>query len=257
MALSDDTEFRDHIAQALAGLPGVQAVALGGSRAAGTHTPHSDWDFALYYRHRFDPADLRALGWPGEVFDIGSWGGGVFNGGAWLQVEGRHVDVHYRDLHDVDYRIAEAAKGRFDIEHLAFHRAGVPTYIVVAELAGAEVLHGRLPRPDYPDELARQAPQRWWQAAQLELAYARTAHAQRGHLAPTLGALATAAAQAAHAVMAARRRWVTNEKRLLEAAGLRHIDEVCAHLDSEPPTLMAAVDAAAELLGKAVERARA
>jgi predicted nucleotidyltransferase len=26
------------------------AVALGGSRAAGTQRPDSDWDFSLYYR---------------------------------------------------------------------------------------------------------------------------------------------------------------------------------------------------------------
>jgi predicted nucleotidyltransferase len=129
-----DEEFVDYIASRLAGLRGVAAVSLGGSRASGASRPDSDWDFAVYYRGRFDPDDLGALGWPGEVSAIGGWGGGVFNGGAWLRVEGRPVDVHYRDLDDVGHRIAEAREGRFRIERLMFHLAGIPTYIVAAEL---------------------------------------------------------------------------------------------------------------------------
>jgi hypothetical protein len=67
----DDEEFADYIASALANLPGVLAVSLGGSRATGTNRPDSDWDFSLYYRGHFDPDDLRALGWPGEIFPAG------------------------------------------------------------------------------------------------------------------------------------------------------------------------------------------
>ncbi len=56
----------------------------------------------------FDPDSLRSLGWPGQIFPIGGWGGGVFTGGAWLTAGDRRVDVHYRDLDDVEYRLAEA-----------------------------------------------------------------------------------------------------------------------------------------------------
>jgi predicted nucleotidyltransferase len=38
------------LATELAGVPGVAAVVLGGSRAAGTHRPDSDWDLGIYYR---------------------------------------------------------------------------------------------------------------------------------------------------------------------------------------------------------------
>jgi hypothetical protein len=55
----------------LAALPQVEAVTLGGSRATRTHRPGSDWDFAVYYRGPFSPASVRALGWPGEVSEIG------------------------------------------------------------------------------------------------------------------------------------------------------------------------------------------
>lgn len=147
----------------------------------------------MYYRGRFDPDDLRAFGWPGEVSEIGGWGGGVFNGGAWLPVDGRPVDIHYRDLEDVARRLAEARGGKFDIERLLFHLAGVPTYIVVAEIALNRVLRGDLPKPAYPEKLRESAPRRWWGEAERTLGYARAAHAERSHLAETAGAIATAA----------------------------------------------------------------
>jgi predicted nucleotidyltransferase len=230
-------------------MPGVLAVSLGGSRASGTHRPDSDWDFAVYYRGRFDPDDLRGLGWPGEVSPIGGWGGGVFNGGAWLRVEGRLVDVHYRDLDDVEHQIAEAREGRFRIERLMFHLAGIPTYIVAAELALNRVLRGNLPRPEYPDKLRITASQRWRSDARLTLSYARDAHAARGHVADTAGLIATAAAQAAHAVLAGRGEWVTNEKTLLDRAGLRSVDAVLSGLVADPDQLATAVGAAERLFG--------
>jgi hypothetical protein len=85
----EDGAFLAHVAARLGDLPTVRAVTLGGSRAEGTNRPDSDWDFSLYYRGRFDPQTLRDIGWPGAVSEIGGWGGGVFNGGAWLEIDGR------------------------------------------------------------------------------------------------------------------------------------------------------------------------
>jgi predicted nucleotidyltransferase len=235
-------DFEERIASRLAGLPGVVAVALGGSRADGTHRPDSDWDFAIYYRGRFDPDDLRAVGWPGEVSPIGGWGGGVFNGGGWLRVDGVPVDVHYRDLDDVEHHLAEARAGRFRIENLLFHLAGVPTYIVVAELAGNRVLAGDLPRPEYPPALREHAPVAWWNRARFTLDYARKAHAARGYAMDCAGAVARACCEAAHAILAARGEWVTNEKRLLLRAGLRDLDAVVPAMTPDPAALAAAVD---------------
>jgi hypothetical protein len=255
---SDDAFCGDVVGR-LAGLPGVRAVALGGSRAAGTNRPDSDWDFAVYYRDSFSPDDLRAVGWPGTVFEIGGWGGGVFNGGAWLQVDGRKVDVHYRDLDDVESRLAEARAGRFGIERLPFHLAGIPTYIVLAELAGNKVLAGELPAelspPEYPDALRAAASRRWWQDARATLDYGRAAYAERGRVTETAGTIAVAACQAAHAVLAAAGRWVTNEKTLLDRAGLRGVDEILAGLIPNAAALTRAVDGALELLEVAVSRA--
>jgi hypothetical protein len=254
-----DDSFCAEARDRLAGLPGVLAVTLGGSRAAGTATADSDWDFAVYYRGggagaadesgKFDPASLRSLGWPGQIFPIGGWGGGVFNGGAWLTAGSRRVDVHYRDLDDVERHLADAEAGRFGIERLLFHLAGIPTYIVVAELALHRVLYGDLPKPDYPAALRKSAPDRWLGEARQTLAYARTAHAARGHVAEIAGAVGTAACQCAHAVLAARGQWVTNEKKLVDLAGLRGVDQILTGLAAEPARLADAIDRAAALLG--------
>ncbi|WBO67009.1 nucleotidyltransferase family protein [Streptomyces camelliae] len=249
MDQSTDSRFLAATADRLAALPTVQAVALGGSRAQGTHRPDSDWDMAIYYRGPFDPDDLRAVGWEGEVSEVGGWGGGVFNGGAWLNVDGRRVDVHYRDLDVVEHELAEAEEGRFRVEPLLFHLAGIPTYLLVAELAVNQVLRGTLPRPaGYPDKLRVSAAERWHGTARVTLGYAKANHAPHGRLTETAGAIATAATQAAHGVLAARGEWVTNEKRLLERAGLRGIDAVVGGLRAEPAALLGAVAQAEEAI---------
>ncbi|MEZ3178600.1 nucleotidyltransferase domain-containing protein [Streptomyces pimonensis] len=221
--------FLDRVADRLAALPGVRAVALGGSRAQGTQRPDSDWDTAVYYRGPFDPADLRAVGWEGEVSEIGGWGGGVFDGGAWLTVEGRRVDVHYRDLDVVEHELAEAQEGRFRVEPLMFHLAGIPTYLLAAELAVNKVLRGELPRPAaYPRALRESAPPRWYGTATATLAHAKAGHVPKGAVTQVAGAIAVAAIHTAHAVVAARGEWVTNEKGLLHRAGLRGVDDIVA-----------------------------
>ncbi|NNN35560.1 nucleotidyltransferase domain-containing protein [Streptomyces sp. S3(2020)] len=244
-----DSVFLDTTADRLAALPTVHAVALGGSRAQGTNRPDSDWDLAVYYRGPFDPADLRALDWEGEVSDVGGWGGGVFNGGAWLTVDGRRVDVHYRDLDVVEHELAEAEAGRFRVEPLMFHLAGIPSYLVVAELAINQVLRGELPTPPaYPEKLRLSARDRWHGTARATLAYAKANHAPAARVTEVAGAIATAAVQAGHGVLAARGEWVTNEKRLLERAGLREIDAVVGRLVTDPNALTAAVGEAEALL---------
>ncbi|ASU80345.1 nucleotidyltransferase domain-containing protein [Actinopolyspora erythraea] len=253
--MTNDETFPNRVAERLAALPRVRAVTLGGSRARGTHDSDSDWDFALYYRGDFDPAELRALGWEGEVSGIGDWGG-VFNGGAWLTVDGRHVDVHYRDLDAVERELAEARQGRFHWEPLMFHLAGIPSYLLVAELAHNRVLHGTLPDPEYPAALREAAPPVWHGRAVLTLRYAEGAHVRRGRVTEVAGALATAAMQLAHAVLATRGEWVTNEKGLLRRAGLGEVDGIVAGLRPEPEALRGALCEANQLFESAAAEFR-
>jgi predicted nucleotidyltransferase len=252
-----DQTFLGTTADRLAALPAVRAVTLGGSRAQGTERPDSDWDLAIYYRGAFDPQDLRAVGWEGEVSELGAWGGGVFNGGAWLTVDGRRVDVHYRDLDVVEHEVAEAEQGRFRVEPLMFHLAGIPTYLLVAELAVNEVLRGELPGPAaYPPALRETAPAHWHAMAAATLAYAKAGHAPRGAVTQTAGAIALAATQTAHAVLAARGEWVTNEKGLVARAGLRDVDALLGTLTRDPDELAQRITDVEALLSRAVEAAR-
>lgn len=245
--------FLDTVADRLAPLPAVEAVTLGGSRAQGTERPDSDWDLAVYYRGAFDPADLRAVGWEGEVCEIGAWGGGVFNGGAWLTIEGRRVDVHYRDLDVVEHELAQAEAGRFRVEPLMFHLAGIPTYLLVAELAINKVLRGELPCPDaYPPALRESAPAHWHGMAAATLAYAKAGHAPKNAVTQVAGAIALAATQTAHAVLAARGEWVTNDKGLVARAGLADVDAVVRDLTDGPAALARAVTDVETLLARAV-----
>jgi predicted nucleotidyltransferase len=240
----DDAVFPAYVADRLGDLPWVAAVTLGGSRAEGTQRPDSDWDFSVYYRGHFDPQALRDTGWPGEVSEVGGWSKGVFNGGAWLEIDGRKTDVHYRDLDVIDREIAAAADGRFSIEPLLFHLAGIPSYLVLAELSVKRVLRGRLPTPGYPPALRQRARETWWGRADATFGYARSYHAPQGRLTQCAGLVAQAAAQSAHAALAARGEWITNEKTLLTRAGLREVDEFMAAARQDPGGLRDLVDKA-------------
>lgn len=220
----DEDTFIDRIADALYGLPGVIAVSLGGSRAYGAPGPGADWDFAVYYRGHFDPATIEALGWEGDASPIGGWGGGVFNGGAWLVVDGHHVDVHYRDMDDIDRIQRQAEHGDFEIQPLMYHLAGIPTYILLAELALGQTLRGALPKPRFPAELRPRAAHEWGWRADTLFEYAARYYLPKGQIVQALGMAAEAATCAAHSILAFLGRWATNEKTILAQAGLGDVD---------------------------------
>jgi hypothetical protein len=208
----------EFIATRLAAIPGVVAVTLGGSRATNTTVEGSDWDFGLYYRARLDPADVRALGWPGRVFAPGDWGR-VVNGGAWLTIDGTKVDLIYRDLDEVLRWTAATEDGRFEIQREVGYVAGIATYILTGELALGRVLSGELPRPRFPPKLRQTAPAVWFRLAAGALRFAEV-HAARQDGVASLATLCQAVLAAAQGRLAAAGEWVLNEKRLAERAGL-------------------------------------
>ena len=71
-------------------------------------------------------------------------------------------------------------------------------------------------------------------------------------MAQCAGLLSEAACQAAHAILAHRAQWVTNEQQLLTRAGLRGVDAVVAQLGTEPDGLVRAADAVRALVRDAV-----
>jgi hypothetical protein len=206
----------DQLAAELADSDGVVAVVLGGSRAHGTADDHSDWDLGVYYR---DHIDLTALARHGEVHPPGSWGR-LINGGALLRLGGVHVDVLLRDLDVLEHWTAEAAAGRYEVDGVLGSVAGMPTYSLTAEAARCRPVHGVLQVDSrFPDLLMATGARRWRLHRDFNLRHAAV-HAARGNVVNAMGLATRAVLEEAHARSCLQRRWVVNEKRLLDGVGL-------------------------------------
>jgi len=237
------------LAADLAELPGVVAVVLGGSRATATHRADSDWDLGLHYRgtqRTLDPQDVRRLGHRGYVSALGEWGP-IVHGGAWLSVEGIAVDVLYRDLDVVERWLDDARHGRFEVLMQNGYIAGAPTYLPVGELAISQPIVGEVRRPSFPRQLAASAPERWQGRASVALMFARS-HAALGDGVCCAGMLVDAILCAAHGRLAQRCEWVLNEKRLVQRAGLEHVQSLLPGFGSTRENLAAAVTAVSAVL---------
>jgi predicted nucleotidyltransferase len=131
------------IVERLRVIRGVTAIALGGSRARGDHTPKSDVDIGIYYQPQssFDLKELNRLA--AELDDrrrenlvtpIGEWGKWI-NGGGWLRVEGVAVDFLYRDAAQVQRVIHECRTGHVTIDYQPGHPHGFVSSIYMGEVA--------------------------------------------------------------------------------------------------------------------------
>ena len=135
--------FIHHVVDRLQSVKGIVAIALGGSRARGNHTPKSDVDLGLYYQPD-NPPDLLSLNHLASELDdshrtnliipIGGWGKWI-NGGGWLKVEGIPVDFLYRDVAQVDRVIDDCHAGEITIDYQPGHPHGFVSSIYMGEVA--------------------------------------------------------------------------------------------------------------------------
>jgi hypothetical protein len=228
----------------LACLPGATAVVLGGSRARSSVEPGRDWDLGLYYRGAIDLTPLAARG---TIHPPGSWGR-LMNGGAWLRCGDEKVDVLLRDVDVVEYWTQRASDGEFEVDSLLGYLAGIPTYVLSAELASCRPLRGQPPAAvPYPTKLAAMAPARWRFCRSFSLDYARM-YAARGNVVGAVGHTARAVMEEGHARLCERGEWVCNEKRLIESAGLTAVQPLFARTPA-PSDLVQWVALIAETLG--------
>jgi len=145
--MQNDDLLLGQLVRALGGVPGIRAIVLGGSRARGEATDRSDYDIGLYYEgdNLIDIGRLAkaAMLLPGaassSVTAIGEWGPWI-NGGAWLTVEGKKLDLLYRDLGKVREVIEACQAGRIERVYQAGHPHAFVSAIYMGEVALCRVL---------------------------------------------------------------------------------------------------------------------
>jgi len=234
MTDANDEALLRRLVVALSAVPGVEAIALGGSRARGMAIATSDYDIGLYYRAN-RPIDVAALGKVAAVLDdrgveasvtpIGGWGPWI-DGGGWLVVGGVHVDLLYRDLDRVGAAIDDAQAGKVERFYQPGHpHAFLPT-IYMGEAACARLLHDpagtlaalqRRTMP-YPAALAGALRERFEWEAEFALANARKS-LDRGDVSYLAGCAFRAVACLCQTLFALNGVYLLNEKGAVVAAG--------------------------------------
>jgi len=223
----------NRIVPVLATVPGVAAIALGGSRAKGTASEASDYDIGLYYSAA-QPIDTDALlravrplvdkREAAEVTSIGGWGPWIV-GGGWLAVDGHKVDLLYRNLDDVERVIDACRAGDITMHYQPGHPHGFCSSIWMGEIALCRPLHDesgalaalKAKTSPYPvplrDALIKRF--RWEVLFAIENAEIAAARGEQTHVA---GCAYRALACLAQVLFALNGRYLINEKGALQEA---------------------------------------
>ncbi len=264
-------DFGRSLVAELAAVPGALAVVLGGSHARGQARESSDVDLGLLYRDArpLDVAAVRALAarWndaPDPVVSgLTEWGPWV-NGGAWLTIHGRRVDLLYKSLDRIEQTISEARAGRHEIHFAQQPPFGFWSGTLLGESACALPLHDpaghaeRLRRDvaAYPDALRTAVLRDALRGADFGLAAFAPKFAARGDVWGVTSCLARCVWQLGLALFALNRCYLVNDKTLLDeidgfALAPRdfraRVEGVLAAPGRTPGELAAAVDAIAAL----------
>ena len=235
---TDAIVLAEEIAAELIAVDGILAVTLGGSHARGTARRDSDIDLGILYRgsagfdrsalialaHRLDPRPDAM-----DPTPVGEWGPRI-NGGAWLQIGGRHVDWLYRDTEAIEGAIGRALRGEVSLEHQPGHPAGFHSQIYLAETALARPLRDpdgvvatlRARVTPYPEPLRAAILATLWEA-QFAVRVGRKA-ADAGDTFAVAGSAFGAVATLVFVLHALNRTWLMNEK-----GGVAGVERLALH----------------------------
>jgi Domain of unknown function (DUF4037)/Nucleotidyltransferase domain len=224
----------ERLSEALRPVRGLSALALGGSRARAAAGPGSDYDFGLYYEADapLDIGDLRAAIAPlvddpdkAAITEIGGWGPWI-NGGGWLSIAGRKVDLLYRDLARVRAVVADCAAGRIAMAYQPGHPHGFCSAIWMGEIALCALIRDddgvlvelKARTEPFPEALRQALIARfhWEVAFAIENAEIAIARGEQTHIA---GCVYRALCCIAQVLFALNRRYLINEKGALAEAG--------------------------------------
>jgi predicted nucleotidyltransferase len=223
----------EHFVSALAVIPGVIAIALGGSRATGAAHASSDTDIGLYFSERagLDVQRLRDVlkGLVDEpaaahITEVGGWGPWIV-GGGWLSMAGKKVDLLYRPIESVEKVIRDCCEGRVTMDYQPGHPHGFCSAIWMGEVALCRPLNdseGALARlkamtAPYPDKLRQALIRRFQWETLFSIENGRTA-VPRGDQTYIAGCAFRSLACVAQVLFALNRRYLVNEKGALAAA---------------------------------------
>ncbi|UYN94944.1 MAG: nucleotidyltransferase domain-containing protein [Enhydrobacter sp.] len=261
---TNDETLLNRLVRAIGGVMGVRAIVLGGSRARGEASPESDYDIGLYYEPE-QPIDVGRLAkaitlLPGpatsSVTAIGEWGPWV-NGGAWLTVEGKRVDLLYRDLGKVRAVLDDCRAGRVERVYQPGHPHAFVSSIYMGEVALCRVLWDpdqvmaplRRQCDPYPDALAEALIRAFFWEARFALENAAHGRAKDDPV-YVAGCTFRSAACLAQTLFALNRVWLLNEKGAV--AGVERLARKPANFASRVqqgvPALMDLVEETAGLL---------
>lgn len=147
-SVSQELDFLQDLIHSLKSTAGVVAVVLGGSRSKGNHHANSDFDLGLYY----DAGSLPDRGELGQIAlryedrkedglltAFGEWGPWI-NGGGWLTIQSRKVDLLYRDIGLVNRVFRQCLDGEVSIAYQPGHPHGFVNSIYFAEVAHCQIL---------------------------------------------------------------------------------------------------------------------
>jgi predicted nucleotidyltransferase len=223
----------ERVVPALAAVPGVVAVALGGSRATGAAHASSDTDIGVYFSERvgLDIERLRDVlrslvdePAAAQVTEVGGWGPWIV-GGGWLTISGQKVDLLYRPVESVERVIGDCREGRVSMDYQPGHPHGFCSAIWMGEVALCRPLsdpRGALARlramtVPYPDRLREALIRRFQWEIFFSIENAQTA-LPKGDETYIAGCVFRSLACAAQTLFAVNRRYLINEKGALAAA---------------------------------------
>lgn len=274
--LPEQRELVLSLVKRLGAISGVRAVVLGGSHARGCARPESDIDLGLLYTEA-TPFSIRSLRDLAEAVDdtgrpvvtnFYEWGRWV-NGGAWLTIGGQRVDLLYRSLERLEWVMAEAGAGRYELDYEQQPPFGFfsGTYLGEIEVciplfdpeARLDLLKWRV--ADYPEALRRAVVQDYLWAAEFGLAAFAPKFAARADTYGTAACLTRAVNQLMLALFALNRKYPLNDKTALaEVAEFKRAppsfgpraQEALKRLGATPGELFAAVEGVVGLVRESV-----